>query len=78
MKTPFKTLLLVATIAASCNTAFAGTVAVTKQTHSIEGLTDVITVQASNSITYTLGSAYAVSDSITFTFEADVITNTTF
>jgi hypothetical protein len=78
MKNSFKTILLLIIIASGYNTAIAGTVAVTMQTHSIEGLTNVTSTQTSNSISYNLGSAYIKDDSITFTFVDDVMSNTTF
>ena len=58
----FKTTLLAAAIAATCGTAVAGTVAVTKQVHSSEGLTGVTANQTSGAITYTLGAAYKEGD----------------
>ena len=43
MKQLFKSTLLAAAVAATCGTAVAGTVAVTKQIHSVEGLLGVET-----------------------------------
>jgi len=73
MKQLFKTTLLAAAVAATCGTAVAGTVAVTKQIHSQEGLQGVTAAQASNDITYTLGAAYQEGDKITLTFPADTL-----
>jgi len=73
MKQLFKTTLLAAAVAATCGTAVAGTVAVTKQTHSQEGLLGVTGTQLSNDITYTLGAAYQEGDKITLTFPADTL-----
>jgi hypothetical protein len=70
MKQQFRTTLLAAAVAVSCGSAVAGTVSVTKQTHSKEGLTGVTANQTSNAITYTLGAAYRTGDKITFTFPA--------
>lgn len=78
MRTFAKPLLLAASIGMVCTTAVAGTVAVTTQIHSTEGLVGVTSTQTSNAITYTLGSAYAGSDQITLTFNEDVLSNTTF
>jgi len=78
MKQLFKTSLLAVTIAATCGTAFAGTVTVTKQTHSIEGLAGVTATQISNDIAYVVAAAYAVGDKITFTFPAGALDATTF
>lgn len=62
-----KTTLVAASIAAVFG-ANAGTVSVTKQTHSLEGLNGVTATQNSNAISYTLAAAYAVGDKVTFTF----------
>jgi uncharacterized membrane protein YdcZ (DUF606 family) len=70
MKQLFKTTLLAATIAATCGTAVAGTVSVTKQVHSLEGLLGVTADQTANDITYKLGAAYREGDKITFDFTA--------
>ncbi len=78
MKKTFKIMLLSASIAAVLPSANAGTLSVTEQTHSTEGLDGVVADQASNAISYTLGAAYAVGDTITFKFNADVISKTTF
>lgn len=71
MKQLFKTTLLAATIAATCGTAVAGDVTVTKQVHSTEGLVGVTADQESNSIGYKLNAAYRDGDKLTFTFPAD-------
>jgi hypothetical protein len=68
MKQLFKKTLVAATIAAACGQAVAGTVSVTKQTHSLEGLTGVTANQTSEAISYTIGAEYSVGDKITFTF----------
>lgn len=76
-----KSLLKKSMLAASVAVAFgasAGTVSVTKQTHSIEGLAGVTANQTSNSISYTVAAAYAVGDKITFTFPKDALVATTF
>ena len=67
MKQLFKTTLLAAAVAATCGTANAGTVAVTKQVHSKEGLDGVTASQTSNNITYTLGATYREGDKLTLT-----------
>ncbi|BDX07683.1 hypothetical protein [Planctobacterium marinum] len=67
MKLLKKTLLATA-VAVTCSTALAGTVSVTKQVHSSEGLTGVTANQTSNAISYTLAAAYQEGDRITFTF----------
>ena len=68
MKQLLKKSLLAATIAVTCGSASAGTVSVTKQVHSLEGLTGVTANQTSNAISYTLGAAYREGDKIAFTF----------
>ncbi|MAD02172.1 MAG: hypothetical protein CMK65_00905 [Pseudoalteromonas sp.] len=76
-----KSLLKKSMLAASVAVAFgasAGTVSVTKQTHSIEGLAGVTANQTSNSISYTVAAAYAVGDKITFTFPEGALVATTF
>lgn len=78
MKQLFKSTLLAATIAATCGTAVAGTVSVTKQTHSLEGLVGVTANQTSNSISYVLNAAYREGDKITFTFPDGALVSTTF
>lgn len=78
MKNTFKIMLLSASIAAAMPGAIAGTLSVTEQTHSTEGLEGITADQTSNTITYTLGAAYAVGDTISFQFNADVIAKTTF
>jgi hypothetical protein len=78
MKQLFKTTLLAATIAATCGSAVAGTVAVTKQVHSMEGLAGVTANQTSNAISYTVAAAYAVGDKITFTFPEGALVATSF
>ena len=71
MKQLFKTTLLATAVAVTCGTATAGTVSVTLQTHSAEGLTGVTANQTSNAISYTLAAAYQEGDRITFTFPAN-------
>ncbi|MCJ8273636.1 MAG: hypothetical protein MJK04_30085, partial [Psychrosphaera sp.] len=78
MKKTFKIMLLSASIAAALPSAIAGTLSVTEQTHSTEGLDGVTADQTSNSISYALGATYAVGDTISFQFNADVISKTTF
>ena len=78
MKNTFKIMLLSASIAAVLPAAIAGTLSVTEQTHSTEGLNGVTADQTSNSISYALGAAYAIGDTISFQFNADVISKTTF
>jgi regulation of enolase protein 1 (concanavalin A-like superfamily) len=78
MKQLFKTTLLAATIAASCGTAVAGNVTVTKQVHSKEGLNGVTANQTSNSIAYVLQAAYREGDKITFTFTDGALVATSF
>jgi len=68
MKSLLKKTLLAASVAVAFG-ASAGTVSVTKQVHSKEGLAGVTANQTSNSISYTVAAAYAVGDKITFTFE---------
>ena len=70
MKQLFKSTLLATAVAVTCGTAVAGTVSVTKQVHSSEGLTGVTANQTSNAISYTLAAAYQEGDRITFTFPA--------
>lgn len=78
MKQLFKTTLLAATIAAACGNATAGTVTVTKQVHSTEGLSGVTATQTSNIITYEMGAGYLDGDTLTFTFPAGALVGTTF
>jgi len=68
MRKILKIGLLFATITATANVVMAGTVAVEKQTHSIEGLNGVTATQTSNSISYTLAAEYSQNDTITFDF----------
>lgn len=68
MKSLLKKSLLAASVAVAFG-ASAGTVSVTKQIHSQEGLKGVTTNQTSTPISYTVAAAYAVGDKITFTFE---------
>jgi hypothetical protein len=70
--------LLIAVIAATSSVAVAGIVSVTKQTHSLLGLSGVTADQASNSINYTLAEAYIEGDKITFTFTGNALVATTF
>lgn len=72
MNNMFKTTLVAAAITVAMN-ASAGTVNITKQTHSIEGLAGVTAQQTSSAITYDLGAGYLVGDKITFTFPAGSI-----
>jgi len=74
----FKTTLLAAVVAATFGSAYAGTVAVTKQVHSTEGLAGVIATQTSASIGYTVAAAYAVGDKVTFTFTAGSVVAASF
>jgi hypothetical protein len=78
MKKTFKIMLLSASMTAVLPGAMAGTLSVTEQTHSIEGFEGVTADQTTNTISYTLGAAYAVGDTISFAFNADVISKTTF
>ncbi len=78
MRLIVKISLMIAVIAATYGSAVAGTVTVTKQTHSLEGLNGVTANQTSNSITYTLDAAYAVGDTITFTFTSNALVATPF
>lgn len=71
-------LLLAATLASTLGTAVAGTLTVSLQTHSSEGIEGVSAVQTSNPIRYALGAAYAESDKIKFTFNTDVVDSSTF
>lgn len=78
MKTQ-STLLKLTALAVFCSqSAFAGTLSVTTQTHSTEGIVGVTDTQTSNSISYTLGAAYTADDRVIFTFNEDIITNTAF
>ena len=74
----FKTTLLAAVVAATFGSAYAGTVAVTKQVHSTEGLAGVTATQTSASIGYTVAAAYAVGDKVTFTFTAGSVVAASF
>jgi hypothetical protein len=76
MKQLFKTTLLAAAVAATCGTANAGTVAVTKQVHSKEGLDGVTASQTSNNITYTLGATYREGDKLTLTLPTGTLNKT--
>mmetsp|Transcript_29013 Transcript_29013/g.44586 ORF Transcript_29013/g.44586 Transcript_29013/m.44586 type:complete len:466 (+) Transcript_29013:123-1520(+) len=76
MKQPFKKALLATAVALTCGAATAGTVSVTKQVHSSEGLTGVTATQTSNALSYTLGATYQEGDKITFTFPADTLDKT--
>ncbi len=79
MKHLFKNIIAAATIASTIGSALAGTVSVTKQPHSQEGLGGVNANQTSNNISYTLGAGYAVGDKITFTFTTGALSaNPTF
>ncbi|PCI59289.1 MAG: hypothetical protein COB35_11735 [Gammaproteobacteria bacterium] len=77
MKNMFKTTLVAASLVAAFG-ATAGTVTVTKQIHSMEGLAGVTANQTSNSIAYVVAAAYAVGDKITFTFPTGALVATTF
>lgn len=76
MKQLFKKTLLAATVAATCGAANAGTVAVTKQVHSKEGLAGVTASQTSNNIEYTLGATYREGDKLTLTLPAGTLNKT--
>ena len=76
MKQLFKSTLLAAAVAATCSTANAGTVAVTKQVHSMEGLNGVTASQTSGNIVYTLGATYKEGDKLTLTFPAGTLNKT--
>lgn len=78
MKQLFKTTLLATAVAVTCGSAVAGTVAVTKQTHSYEGLEGVTANQTSNAINYTLAAAYRDGDKVTFTFPAGSVVTSGF
>jgi hypothetical protein len=75
MKTVMKTTFVAASIAAAFG-ANAGTVAVTKQVHSKEGLAGVTASQSSNNITYTLGATYREGDKITLTLPSGTLNKT--
>lgn len=77
MKTMMKTTLVAASIAAVFG-ANAGTLTVTEQTHSVEGLAGVTADQTSNSIAYKLGAAYREGDKVTFTFSEGALVATSF
>jgi len=64
MKQPFKKALLATAVALTCGVATAGTVTVTKQVHSVEGLAGVTTTQTSNALSYTLGATYQEGDKL--------------
>lgn len=75
MKSLLKKSLLAASVAVAFG-ASAGNVAVTKQTHSVEGLQGVTAAQLSNTISYELAAAYRDGDKITFTFpEGALVSN---
>lgn len=76
MKQLFKKTLLAATVAATCGAANAGTIAVTKQVHSKEGLSGVTASQTSNNITYTLGATYREGDKLTLTLPTGTLNKT--
>jgi len=76
MKQLFKKTLLAATVAATCGAANAGTIAVTKQVHSTEGLAGVTASQTSNNITYTLGATYREGDKLTLTLPTGTLNKT--
>lgn len=76
MKQLFKSTLLAAAVAATCGTANAGTVAVTKQVHSSEGLAGVTASQQSGNITYTLGATYREGDKLTLTLPRNTLNKT--
>jgi hypothetical protein len=73
MERIIKISLLIAVIAATSSVAVAGTVSVTQQTHSLEGLSGVTADQASNSINYTLAAAYREGDKISFSYTANTL-----
>lgn len=78
MKQTFKKALLATAVALTCGAATAGTVSVTKQVHSSEGLTGVTANQTSNSISYVLAAAYREGDRITFTFPSGALVSNGF
>lgn len=78
MKQFYKKTLLAAAVAAVCGTASAGTVSVTTQVHSLEGLENVTANQTSNDINYTVAAAYRDGDKVTFTFSDGALVSTTF
>lgn len=61
-------LLSIGAIAANCSTATAGTVTVTPQIHSAEGLNGVTAIHTTSDIQYQLGATYWAGDKITFSF----------
>ena len=73
-----RNIILTISAIAICNIAIAGTVSVTKQTHSVEGLAGVTVNQSSNAISYTVAAEYLVGDKITFTFPAGAIVSSAF
>ena len=77
MTNMFKKTLVAASLIATFGVS-AGTVSVTKQTHSMEGLAGVTATQTSNAIGYVLGAAYAVGDKITFTFPTGALVAASF
>lgn len=77
MKQFLKMTALASAVAFTCGTATAGTVAVTKQVHSVEGLEGVTASQTSGNIVYTLGATYKEGDKLTLTFPSDTLNKTT-
>jgi hypothetical protein len=78
MKKQILPVIVLGTLALPFGATMAATLSVTAQTHSVEGIVGVTATQTSNTISETLGATYAVDDRITFVFNSDVITNTTF
>lgn len=76
MNTTFKTALLAATIATACGSAYAGDTMVDTTTFSLEG-TSVAADSNSASISYLTAAAYTLQDTVTFTFTAGALANTT-
>lgn len=76
MKQLLKMTALASAVAFTCGTATAGTVSVTKQVHSTEGLAGVTASQTSGNIVYTLGATYKEGDKLTLTFPAGTLNKT--
>ncbi|MFT4930120.1 MAG: hypothetical protein ACI8WB_006256, partial [Phenylobacterium sp.] len=78
MKQCSRIFLLMMLLVANGFTAMAGTVSITPQTHSIEGLSGVSGSMVSNNISYQLGAAYRPGDKIEFSFSSNAFTFTGF
>jgi hypothetical protein len=76
MNTTFKTALLAATIATACGSAYAGDTMVEAKIFSLEG-TSSVADSRSASISYLTAAAYTLQDTVTFTFTAGALKNTT-